>query len=282
LEDNWKENETLFPIEEAVKKADIILILIADTIQAEVYKNQIEPNMEAGKMIVFSHGFNIQFKQIIPKDNIDVGMIAPLGPGVSVRSEYKNNFGIPAFIAVHQDYTKEAWDKMFALAKALGSTKPGILKTTFKEEVETDLFGEQVILCGGVVEMVKQAFETLVESGYNPAIAYWELHHQLHGIIAPIAYKYGNSGLLNRVSLTAKRGGLTTGKRVMDEKVKENMKACLTDIQSGKFAKEWIEEYKKHGTSKIQEEISQLEKHPLEKIGKQVRKTMWPDEKEHQ
>jgi len=281
LEDGWKENETLFSIEDAVKKADIIFILIADTAQAVVYKEKIEPNLESGKLLVFSHGFNIHFKQIVPPKDIDVGMIAPKGPGITVRSQYESGFGVPALLAVHQDATGKAWDNMLAIAKALGSTKPGVYKTTFKDEVESDLFGEQVDLCGGVVEMVKHAYDTLVESGYNPLLAYWEVHHELHGLIAPLAYKYGNVGMLNRVSLTARRGALTSGKRVMDEHVKKNMKACLEDIQSGKFAKEWIEEYKKYGFSKMQEELDELAKHPLETVGKQTRKIMWPNEKEH-
>ena len=282
LEDGWKEGKTLFEIDDAVKNADLVLMLIADTAQSEVYKSQIEPNLMDGQTLIFSHGFNIHFKQIIPPKNVDVSMIAPKGPGSIVREQYENGFGVPALLAVHQDYTGEAWNNILALAKALGATKPGVFKTTFKDEVESDLFGEQVDLCGGVVEMVKHAFETLVEAGYNPLLAYWECHHELHGLIAPLAYKYGNIGMLNSVSLTARKGALASGKRVMDQHVKENMKACLKDIQSGKFAKEWVAEYNQYGFEKMQEELDVLAKHPLETVGMQIRKAMWPNEKRHQ
>ena len=282
LEDRWAEGQTLFAIEDAVKKADIIVILIADVVQPEVYKKNIEPNLKEGQMIVFSHGFNIHFKQIIPPKNVDVAMIAPKGPGFIVRQEYEKGFGVPALLAVHQDYTVNAWDNILAMAKAIGATRPGVYKTTFKDEVETDLFGEQVDLCGGVVEMVKKAFETLIEAGYNPLLAYWEVHHELHGLIAPLAYKYGNTGMLRRVSLTARKGAVKSGKRVMDEHVKKNMKACLDDIQSGKFAREWAEEYRNFGFSKVNAEIDELEKHQLETVGLQVRKIMWPNEEKYQ
>ena len=281
LEDGWKENETLFEIEEAVKKADIILMLIADTAQPEVYKEKIEQNLSEGKTLVFSHGFNINFKQIVPPKTIDVSMIAPKGPGFIVRQEYERGFGVPALLAVEQDFTGKAWDNISAMAKALGATKPGVFKTTFKDEVESDLFGEQVDLCGGVIEMVKHAFDTLVESGYNPLLAYWEVHHELYGLIAPLAYKYGNVGMLNSVSLTARRGALTSGKRVMDAHVKKNMKGCLDDIQSGKFANDWMKEYEEFGFKKMQEELDELAKHPLETVGKQVRKVMWPNKEDH-
>ncbi len=282
LDDGWIENETLFEIKDAVKNADLILMLIADTAQSEVYKAQIEPNLKEGQTLVFSHGFNINFKQITPPKNVDVSMIAPKGPGRIVREQYENGFGVPALLAVHQDHTGEAWNNIMALAKALGAAKPGVFKTTFKDEVESDLFGEQVDLCGGVVEMVKHAFEILVEAGYNPLLAYWEVHHELHGLIAPLAYKLGNVGMLNSVSLTARKGALVSGKRVMDQHVKENMKACLKDIQNGKFADDWMAEYKQHGFKKMQEELDILAKHQLEAVGVQIRKAMWPNEKKHQ
>ena len=281
LEDSWAEGETLFEIKDAVKKADIIVMLIADVVQPEVYKKDIEPNLREGQMIVFSHGFNIHFRQVIPPKNIDIAMIAPKGPGFIVRQEYEKGFGVPALLAVDNDYTGNAWENILAMAKAIGATKPGVYKTTFKDEVETDLFGEQVDLCGGVVEMVKKAFETLIEAGYNPLLAYWEVHHELHGLIAPLAYKYGNTGMLRRVSLTARKGAVKSGKRVMNEHVKKNMKACLDDIQSGKFAKEWAEEYGSFGFSKVNAEVDELEKHQLETVGIQVRKIMWPNEKDY-
>lgn len=281
LEDGWVKDKTLFEIGSAVKKADIIVMLIADVAQPEVYKKDIEPNLKEGQMIVFSHGFNIHFRQIIPPKNVDVAMIAPKGPGTIVRQEYKKGFGVPALLAVNNDYTGNAWDNILAMAKAIGATKPGVYKTTFKDEVETDLFGEQADLCGGVVEMVKKAFETLIEAGYNPLLAYWEVHHELYGLIAPLAYKYGNTGMLRRVSLTARKGAVKSGKKVIDSHVKKNMKICLEDIQSGKFAKEWLEEYKNYGFSKVNTEIEEFEKHELEAVGVQIRKIMWPNEEKH-
>lgn len=282
LEDGWKEGENLFDISVAVQKADIILMLFADTAQPEVYKEKIEPHLSEGKMLVFAHGFNIHFKEVVPPENVDVAMIAPKGPGFTVRENYVNGFGVPSLIAVHQDHTGKAWDNILAMAKAIGSTRPGVFKTTFKDEVESDLFGEQVDLCGGVIEMVKHAYETLLEAGYNPLLAYWEVHHELHGLIAPLCYKYGNYGMLNRVSITARKGAMASGKRVMDNHVKENMKKCLDDIQSGKFAKEWMDEYRKHGFTKLNEELETLRKHPIEVVGKQTREFMWPKNKEHE
>lgn len=281
LSDGWKEDKDLFEIKDAVKLADIIVMLISDTAQPEVYKSSIEPYLRKEQMLVFAHGFNINYKFIVPKKEVDVAMIAPKGPGFIVREEYKNNFGVPALIAVEQDYTGKAWDIILAMAKAIGSTRVGVLKTSFKEEVESDLFGEQVDLCGGVIEMVKLAYETLIERGYNPLLAYWEVHHELHGLIAPLAYKYGNIGMLNRVSLTARKGALESGKLVMDKHVKENMKKCLDKITSGKFADLWIDEYKKHGVSKLEKELKELAEHPLEVIGLQTRRFMWPKNKEH-
>lgn len=279
--DGWSEGEDLFEIEEAAKKGDVILMLIGDTVQPEVYKEKIEPHIK-GKTLAFSHGFNIHFKGIEPPEDVDVIMVAPKGPGFVVREEFTKGFGVPALVAVEQDASKAAWDTALSMAKAIGATRPGVLKTTFKDEVETDLFGEQVDLCGGVVEMVKNAYETLIEAGYNPLLAYWEVHHELHGLIAPLAYKYGNVGMLNSVSLTARKGALASGKRVMDKNVKDNMKACLDDIQSGKFADDWMEEYRKYGFKKLQEELDSLKNHPLEFVGLQARQFMWPDAGRHQ
>ena len=281
LEDGWVENESLFEIQDAVKKADIVEILIADTVQPKVYKELIEPNLREGQMLVFAHGFNINFGYVKPPENVDIAMIAPKGPGFTVRKQYKQGFGVPALIAVEQNHTGEAWNNIMAMAKAVGATRPGVFKTTFKDEVETDLFGEQVDLCGGVVKMVQHAFNTLIEAGYNPLLAYWEVHHELHGLIAPLAYKYGNFGMLNRVSLTARKGAVSRGKRVMDQNVKDNMKKCLDEIQSGEFAKEWMDEYNEFGFSKLNKELDDLKNTDLETVGLQTRKFMWPNNKEH-
>ena len=282
LEDGWEEGETLFEIEDAVENADIIELLIADTAQPEVYDEKIGPNLKEGQMLVFSHGFNIHFKGVVPPDNVDVAMIAPKGPGFTVRSEYEAGFGVPALIAVEQDYTGEAWDKIMAMAKAVGATRPGVFKTTFKDEVESDLFGEQVDLCGGVVWMVKNAFDTLVEAGYNPLLAYWEVSHELYGLIAPLAYKYGNYGMLSRVSLTARKGAVARGKYIMDATVKERMKKSLDKIQSGEFAKEWMAEYKEFGFTKLMGQLDDLKNSDLERVGYQTRKMMWPNAEKHE
>ncbi len=282
MDDGWKEGKTLFEISDAVKKADIVELLIADVAQPEVYKKDIEPNLKKGQMLVFSHGFNIHFKGVVPPDFVDVAMIAPKGPGFVVREEYEKGFGVPALLAVEQDFTGKAWDKIFAMAKAIGATRPGVIKTTFKDEVESDLFGEQVDLCGGVVWMVKNAFDTLVEAGYNPILAYWEVHHELHGLIAPLAYKYGNYGMLNRVSLTARKGAVARGKYIMDESVKKRMKDSLNKIQSGEFAKEWMQEYKEHGFKKVNGELEELKNSKIETTGLEVRKIMWPNNEHHE
>lgn len=282
IEDGWVPGKTLFEIAESVMKADIIELLIADVAQPDVYKNEIEPNLKKGQMLVFSHGFNIHFKGVVPPDFVDIAMIAPKGPGFVVREEYEKGFGVPALLAVEQDFTRTAWDKIFAMAKAIGATRPGVIKTTFKDEVESDLFGEQVDLCGGVVWMVKNAFDTLVEAGYNPILAYWEVHHELHGLIAPLAYKYGNYGMLSRVSLTARKGAVARGKYIMDESVKKRMKTSLDKIQSGEFAKEWMQEYKEHGFTKVNSELEELKESKIEKTGLEVRKIMWPNNDKHE
>ncbi|MFH1591615.1 MAG: ketol-acid reductoisomerase [archaeon] len=282
VEEGWKVGEDLYDIDDAVKNGDIIVILVADTAQPELYKEHIEPNLTPGKTLVFSHGFNVHYKYITPPEDVDVVMVAPKGPGFVVRQKFEEGFGVPALVAVHQDKSGHAWDTVLGLAKAIGATRPGVLKTTFKDEVESDLFGEQVDLCGGVMEMVKHAYDTLIESGYNPVLAYWEVHHELHGLIAPLCYRYGNVGMLNRVSLTARKGAMAVGKKVMDDHVKTNMKSALAYIQTDQFAKEWMAEYEEYGFKKLEGEIIDLSKHPLETIGLQVRQIMWPDEKEHQ
>ncbi len=274
--DGWVEGKNLFSVEDAAKKATIVYILTPDTVQAKIYHEKIEKHMKEGDALGFSHGYNIRFGHIKPKDNIDIIMVAPKGPGAIVREQYEDGFGVPALYAVEQDFTKRAKDRALGVAKAIGATKPGVLETTFKDETETDLFGEQVDLCGGVVEMVKAAYETLLEDGRNPVLAYWEVHHELYGLIAPLCYKFGNAGMLKRVSDTAKDGAFQSGPRVMDSHVKENMKKVLEDIKSGKYAKGWDARYAKKGRDAVTDEIKKLEKHTVEVIGKQVRKVMWP------
>jgi len=260
----------VMPIDEAAKKADIIHILIPDEFQADVYKKDIQPNLEEGNALMFSHGFNIRFRCITPPENIDVIMVAPKGPGIMVRQTYVDGFGTPALIAVEQDYTGRAKETVLALAKAIGSTRAGVLETSFTEETETDLFGEQVDLCGGVTEMIKASFDILVENGYQPELAYFETLHELK-LITDLIQKGGLEYMWTCVSNTAEYGGRTRGKRVIDERVRENMRKILRDIQSDKFAREWIDECKKGmpNLKRMREEDSQLE---IEKVGAELRK----------
>ncbi len=272
-----KDGHTVMSVAESVKQADIIHILIPDMEQEKTFKNEIGPSLSANKAISFSHGAAIHWKWIVSPENVDVFMVAPKGPGQRVRELYLDGFGTPSLVAVHQDYTKKAWDRVLALAKSIGSTRPGVLQTSFKEEVETDWFGEQVDLCGGVHNMVVKSFETLVEAGYQPEIAYFECLHELK-LIVDLVQKYGITGMYNRVSETARYGGLTRGKRTIDQNSKNNMKQILDEIQSGQFAKEWVENYRKDSKTAFAKLLDEVEKHEIEKVGKDLRKMMWPNE----
>ena len=263
---------------EAVKSSDIIQILTQDHVQAKVYKENIEPDLTGGKTLVFSHGFNIHFKQIIPPKEIDVIMIAPKGPGALVRQQYAEGKGVPCLVAVFQDPSGKALDTALAYAKAIGGTRAGVIETTFKEETETDLFGEQAVLCGGVSELIKAGFDTLVQAGYQPEIAYFECLHELK-LITDLIYKIGIQGMRKSVSDTAEYGDLTRGKRVIDKHTREVMKQILSEVQSGKFSNEWIEENKKGRTvfNKLRQDE---DSHPIEEIGRRLRKMMpWMEEK---
>jgi ketol-acid reductoisomerase len=275
---SWKiaENDghVVKEVKEASKLADIIHVLTPDMEQSTVYKNEIEPVLSQGKTLNFSHGAAIHWKWIVPPKNIDVVMVAPKGPGQRVRELYQEGFGTPSLVAVYQDYSGSALNTVLALAKAIGSTRPGVIETTFKEEVETDWFGEQVDLCGGAHSLVLSAFETLVEAGYQPEVAYYECLHELK-LIVDLIYKYGITGMYNRVSETARYGGLTRGPRIIDKEVKEKMKQVLKDIQSGEFANEWASVYKKDGKNSFVRFMNQLEKHQLEIVGNEMRKMMW-------
>ena len=256
-------------ISDATKTANIIHILIPDEAQKKVYEEDIRPNLTAGKVLGFSHAFNIYFKQVIPPNNVDVIMIAPKAPGKAVRREYLNNFGVPGLLAVAQDYSGKAKQIALAMAKAVGLTRVQVIETTFKEEVETDLFGEQVVLCGGLTELIKAGFDTLVEAGYQPEMAYYECLHEVK-LIVDLIYTKGLKGMWEAVSNTAKYGGLTRGPRIINKQVRENMKQILKEIQSGQFSKEWIEEYQK-GSRKLTELRAEEEKRLIEKIGSQLR-----------
>ncbi len=271
------EGHKVMPVQDAVSNADIVHILIPDMEQARVYKGEIEPNLKKGAALSFSHGAAIHWKWIVAPKQSDVIMVAPKSPGQRVRELYLENFGTPSLVAVQQDHSKRAWERVLGIAKGIGSTRPGILQTTFKEEVESDWFGEQVDLCGGVESMVKNAFETLVEAGYQPEIAYFETLHELK-LIVDLVQKYGISGMYRRVSETARYGGLTRGKRAIGPEVKKAMKKDLKEIQDGTFAREWVSVYEKEGQKSFQKYMDALEAHQIEKVGKRLRKMMWPND----
>ncbi|MFH1460359.1 MAG: ketol-acid reductoisomerase [Candidatus Omnitrophota bacterium] len=264
---------------ELTKEADIIQILVPDEFQAKLYEKDIKPNLTAGKAIMFSHGFNINFKQIVPKPDIDVFMIAPKGPGHLVRSEFEKGGGVPCLIAIFQDASGRARDIALAYGKGIGGARAGIIETTFQEETETDLFGEQVVLCGGVSELVKKAFETLIEAGYQPEIAYFECLHELK-LIVDLFYQGGLSYMRYSVSNTAEYGDLTRGKRIITDKTKLEMKKILAEVKNGSFAREWIKECAQ-GKKNFQALEAADRNHPLEVVGRKLRKMMkWIDSKE--
>jgi ketol-acid reductoisomerase len=270
-----KEGHNVMEIEAASKQANIIHILIPDMEQSATYKKQISMHLGEGKAISFSHGAAIHWKWIEPPGNVDVMMVAPKGPGQRVRELYQEGFGTPSLVAVHQDRSHEAWKKVLALAKSIGSTRPGVIQTTFKEEVETDWFGEQADLCGGVHSLVMNAFETLVESGYQPEVAYFECVHELK-LIVDLVQRYGIAGMYNRVSETARYGGLSRGPRIVDRMAKEKMKEILKEIQSGQFADEWLSTYEKDGKNSFNKFMKVIEDHQVEKVGREMRNMMWP------
>jgi len=260
------------PADKAAEEADIIQILTQDHVQAKVYSSFIAPNLKAGKAILFSHGFNIHFGQIVPPKDIDVIMVAPKGPGALVRKMYEEKKGVPCLIAVFQECTGKALHIGLAYAKGIGGTMAGVIETTFKEETETDLFGEQTVLCGGVTELIKAGFDTLVDAGYQPEIAYFECLHELK-LITDLIYQVGIQGMRKRVSDTAEYGDLTRGKRIITGQTRKEMKKILEEIQTGKFAKEWIEE--NNSGRPVFNSLSKKDDTLLvEKIGRELRAMM--------
>jgi len=257
---------------EAAKAADIIQILTQDHLQAKVYKESIKPSLKKGKALCFSHGFNIRFKQIKPPKNVDVFMVAPKGPGALVRRMYEEGKGVPSLVAVYQDASGSALKTALAYAKALKATTAGVIETTFEEETETDLFGEQAVLCGGVSELIKAGFDTLIEAGYQPEIAYFEVLHELK-LITDLIQEYGISGMRRRVSNTACYGDLTRGPRIITQRTRKEMKKMLKEIKSGKFAREWIKE-NETGRKNFDSLMKAGEEHLIEKVGKQLREMM--------
>ena len=264
---------------EAAKAADVIMILINDEKQADMYKKDIEPNLTAGKALAFAHGFSIHFGQIQPPKDVDVFMIAPKGPGHTVRSEYVEGKGVPCLVAIHQDASGRALDVALAYAAGIGGARAGVLETTFKTETETDLFGEQAVLCGGVVDLMKCGFETLVEAGYAPENAYFECIHEMK-LIIDLINKGGVAAMNYSISDTAEFGEYVSGPRVLPyEETKKNMKAVLNDIQDGTFAGRWIAENKSFGRTFFNSKRAQLAQHQMEIVGAELRKNMlWGDD----
>jgi ketol-acid reductoisomerase len=274
-----KDGFQVYTIAEAAKKADIIQLLIPDEHQKSVYEKDIKPSLTEGKALMFSHGFNIRFKRIIPPKGVDVIMVAPKGPGLMVRKTYEDGFGTPAIIAVEKNATGKAKEIVLALAKALGATKAGVIETTFTEETETDLFGEQVVLCGGLTAMVKAGFDTLVEAGYQPEIAYFEVLHELLLIIRLMS-EGGISYMRYSISNTAEYGDLTRGPRIINDQTRAEMKKILKEIQDGTFAKEWLDECK-NGKPNFNRLYEADKNHPIEVVGRKLRKMFsWMQAKE--
>ena len=257
---------------EAAKRADIIMILINDELQAAMYKKDIEPNLKAGDMLMFAHGFNIHFGQIVPPKDVDVTMIAPKGPGHTVRSEYQAGKGVPCLIAVHQDATGKAQDLALAYALAIGGARAGVLETTFRTETETDLFGEQAVLCGGVCALMQAGFETLVEAGYDPRNAYFECIHEMK-LIVDLIYQSGFAGMRYSISNTAEYGDYITGPKIITDETKKTMKKILKDIQDGTFAKDFLLDMSSAGGQAHFRALRKLaSEHPSEKVGEEIRK----------
>ena len=257
---------------EAAKRADIIMILINDELQAAMYKKDIEPNLEEGNMLMFAHGFNIHFNQIVPPKNVDVTMIAPKGPGHTVRSEYQAGKGVPCLVAVHQDATGKALDKALAYALAIGGARAGVLETTFRTETETDLFGEQAVLCGGVCALMQAGFETLTEAGYDPRNAYFECIHEMK-LIVDLIYQSGFEGMRYSISNTAEYGDYITGPKIITDETKKTMKKILKDIQDGTFAKDFLLDMSSAGGQAHFKAMRKLAaEHPSEQVGKEIRK----------
>lgn len=273
-DETWKRAKAdkmkIASIPDAVKGADIVMMLIPDEVQKAVYDKDVAPNLRKGMTLDFAHGFNIRFKRIVPPKDIDVIMVAPKGPGALVRETYLSGIGVPALVAVYQDHSGKAKKTALAIAKGLKATTRGVIETTFDEETETDLFGEQADLCGGASELVKRSFEVLVEAGYQPEIAYFEVLHELK-LIIDLVQKGGIEGMWDGVSNTAEYGGRTRGPVIIDDRVKANMKVLLADIQSGKFAKEWVAE-NEAGMPTLTKLRKEGEKSQIEVVGRRIRR----------
>ncbi len=267
-----KDGFTVLPVDEAAKQADLVQILMPDETQGKIYKEQIEPNLKQGAALMFSHGFNIHFGQVVPRADLDVLLIAPKSPGHMVRRTYQEGFGVPGLIAVYQNATGNAQAIGLAYAKGIGCTRAGVFETSFREETETDLFGEQAVLCGGVTHLVKAGFETLTEAGYAPEIAYFECLHELK-LIVDLMYEGGMARMRYSISDTAEYGDYVTGPRIVNDDTKAEMKKVLKEIQNGTFAKNYLME-NQHGRAFFTATRRLEAEHPLEVVGKQLREMM--------
>ena len=259
-------------VEEAAAAGDVIMLLIPDHLQKEVYEQNIKQHLTTGKALMFSHGFNIHYDLITPPSDVDVFLVAPKGPGPFVRRQYEEGKGVPALIAIHQDATGNARKIGLAYAKGLGATRAAVYETSFREETETDLFGEQAVLCGGASELVRAGFETLTEAGYAPEMAYFECLHELK-LIVDLMYEKGITGMREAISDTAKWGDVTRGKRVITDETREEMKRILGEIQSGEFAREWIEE-NQNGRPRYNQMLEEEASAPIENVGQKLRGNM--------
>ncbi len=259
-------------VDDVARDSDVIMMLVPDQLTKQVYEEHVLPHMEPGKTLMFAHGFNIHFNQIAPLPGVDVSMIAPKGPGHLVRRVYTEGGGVPALVAVHQDASETALQTALAYGKGIGAARAGILETTFREETETDLFGEQVILCGGITALIKASYETLIEAGYQPESAYFETFHELK-LIVDLLYEGGMEYMRYSVSDTAEYGDYTRGPRIVDSRVKDEMRKILTEIQTGEFAREWILE-NQAGRPRFLALRRQNAEHPVEQVGKEVRGMM--------
>ncbi len=260
------------PLSEALQDADLVMMLLPDEHQAEVYENYVKPHLKSGASLGFAHGFNIHFNQITPRDDLNVFMVAPKGPGHTVRSTYTDGSGVPCLVAVHQDVTGNTRELAYAYASAIGGGRAGVIETSFKEETETDLFGEQAVLCGGTAALVQAGFETLVEAGYSPEMAYFECLHELK-LIVDLMYEGGINTMRYSISNTAEYGDLTRGNRLVTDDTKVAMKKILQEIQSGQFAKEYIEDCRNHYQTLHQLRANHAN-HPIETVGLQLRQMM--------
>ena len=266
-------NFKVMEVEEAAAAADVVMMLVPDELAADIYNKQIAPNMKEGDVLMFAHGFNIHFQLIAPRKDIDVIMVAPKGPGHTVRSQYLEGKGVPSLIAVHQDYSGRAKDYALAYACGIGAGRAGILETSFREETETDLFGEQAVLCGGVTELMKAGFETLVEAGYEPEMAYFECIHEMK-LIVDLINQGGFAKMRYSISNTAEYGDYRTGKRLITEETRKEMKKVLTEIQDGTFASEFMQEFSSGRRAKFLATRRKESEHKLEETGAELRKMM--------